>query len=45
LAAQHLCHLSAVLGRGLIEQSVGERLLRAAAASALLWLAIWWALG
>jgi hypothetical protein len=45
LTAQHLHHLWAAFGRGLLEQSVGERLLRAAAASALMWLAIWWALG
>jgi hypothetical protein len=30
--------------RGLIEQSVAERLARAALASGVLWLAIWWAL-
>ena len=32
------------LQRGLLEQSVAERLVKAAIAAALLWLAIWWAL-
>jgi hypothetical protein len=32
------------LQRGLLEQSVAERLVWAAIASCLLWLAIWWAL-
>ena len=32
------------LQRGLLEQSVAERLVKAAIASGLLWLAIWWAL-
>jgi hypothetical protein len=32
------------LRRGLLEQSVAERLTKAAIAVALLWLAIWWAL-
>ena len=32
------------LHRGLLEQSVAERLAKAAIAVALLWLAIWWAL-
>jgi hypothetical protein len=32
------------LQRGLFEQSVAERLVWAAIASCLLWLAIWWAL-
>ena len=30
--------------RGLLEQSVAERLVKAAIAAAFLWLAIWWAL-
>jgi hypothetical protein len=33
----------AVLDRDLIEQSIAERLARAAIACALLWLAIYWA--
>ena len=33
-----------LLARDLLEQSVTERLARAAAAAALLWLAIYWAL-
>jgi hypothetical protein len=32
------------LRRGLLEQSVAERLVKAAIAVGLLWLAIWWAL-
>jgi hypothetical protein len=32
------------LQRGLFEQSVAERLVWAAIASCMLWLAIWWAL-
>jgi hypothetical protein len=32
------------LHRGLLEQSVAERLAKAAVAAALLWLAIWWVL-
>jgi hypothetical protein len=32
------------LQRGLLEQSVAERLAKAAIAAGLLWLAIWWAL-
>ena len=32
------------LQRGLLEQSVAERLVKAAIAAGLLWLAIWWAL-
>jgi hypothetical protein len=32
------------LRRGLLEQSVAERLAWAVVAAALLWLAIWWAL-
>jgi hypothetical protein len=32
------------LHRGLLEQSVAERLAKAAIAAVLLWLAIWWAL-
>jgi hypothetical protein len=32
------------LQRGLLEQSVAERLAWAVIAAALLWLAIWWAL-
>ena len=36
--------LGGLLQRGLIEQSVAERLAWAAIAAALLWLAIWWAL-
>ena len=32
------------LHRGLLEQSVAERLAKAAVAVVLLWLAIWWAL-
>ena len=32
------------LERGLLEQSVGERLAKAAIVAAFLWLAIWWAL-
>jgi hypothetical protein len=34
----------AFLQRGLLEQSVAERLARAAIAAGFLWLAIWWAL-
>jgi hypothetical protein len=30
--------------RGLLEQSVAERLVKTAIAAGLLWLAIWWAL-
>jgi|GEM_PF-6569207 len=36
--------LRGFLHRGLLEQSVAERLARAAIAAGLLWLAIWWAL-
>jgi hypothetical protein len=36
--------LRGVFRRGLLEQSVAERLAWAAIASILLWLAIWWAL-
>ena len=32
------------LDRDLIEQSVGERLVKAVIAAGFLWLAIWWAL-
>jgi len=32
------------LQRGLLEQSIAERLVWAAIAAGLLWLAIWWAL-
>jgi hypothetical protein len=36
--------LPSFLQRGLLEQSVAERLAWAVIAAALLWLAIWWAL-
>ena len=36
--------LPSFLQRGLLEQSVAERLTWAVIAAALLWLAIWWAL-
>jgi hypothetical protein len=36
--------LRGFLQRGLLEQSVAERLVKAAIAAGLLWLAIWWAL-
>ena len=36
--------LPSFLQRGLLEQSVSERLIWALIAAALLWLAIWWAL-
>jgi hypothetical protein len=32
------------LDRDLLEQSVGERLVKAVIAASFLWLAIWWAL-
>ena len=44
LSRQGLRRLRLVLERGLIEQSVAERLIKAGLAAALLWLAIWWAL-
>ena len=36
--------LRSFLDRDLIEQSVGERLVKAVIAAGFLWLAIWWAL-
>jgi hypothetical protein len=44
LAGPVVRRLRTVLERDLIEQSVAERLAKAAFASGLLWLAIWWAL-
>jgi hypothetical protein len=36
--------LRSLLDRDLLEQSVAERLVKAAIAAGFLWLAIWWAL-
>jgi hypothetical protein len=36
--------LRSLFDRDLIEQSVGERLVKAVIAASFLWLAIWWAL-
>ena len=36
--------LRSFLDRDLLEQSVGERLVKAVIAAGFLWLAIWWAL-
>jgi hypothetical protein len=44
IAPPILHRLRAVLERDLIEQSVAQRLTKAAFAACLLWLAIWWAL-
>ena len=44
IAQPILCRLRVVLERDLIEQSIAERLAKAAFAAGLLWLAIWWAL-
>ena len=44
IARPILHRLRAVLERDLIEQSVAQRLTKAAFAACLLWLAIWWAL-
>jgi hypothetical protein len=43
IARPILSRLRVVLERDLIEQSVVERLAKAAFAAGLLWLAIWWA--
>jgi hypothetical protein len=37
------CRFRGVFERGLIEQSAGERLVKAVLTVSLLWLAIWWA--
>ena len=44
IARPRLHSLRGSLRRGLLEQSVAERLVRAAIAAGFLWLAIWWAL-
>ena len=44
IARPRLHPLRGFVRRGLLEQSVVERLAWAAIAAALLWLAIWWAL-
>jgi hypothetical protein len=44
IARPGLRPLRSFFDRGLFEQSVGERLVKAAIAAGFLWLAIWWAL-
>jgi hypothetical protein len=44
IARPSLRPLRGFVQRGLLEQSVAERLTWAVIAAALLWLAIWWAL-
>jgi hypothetical protein len=44
IAQPSLHPLGGFLRRGLLEQSVAQRLAWAVVAAALLWLAIWWAL-
>lgn len=44
IARPGLCPLRSFFDRDLLEQSVGERLVKAAIAAGFLWLAIWWAL-
>ena len=44
IARPRLHSFRGFLRRGLLEQSVAERLVRAAIAAGFLWLAIWWAL-
>jgi len=44
IARPRLRSVRGLLQRGLLEQSVAERLIWAIFAASLLWLAIWWAL-